>query len=213
MAQLVGDYFMPAQLPYLASYKNVGTLFEKIASAKIPPKFTHDFLTTTIGLKGTSDRQLIPLLRNLGFLDQSSTPTASYSLLKGANRNAAIAAGIRQAYAPLFTANENAHEISRENLKSLVSQVAGSDDDMTGRIANTFSALTKLGDFGSEVGQLVDSKADESSSKSTGEETGTQRRPQGLRTEFHYNIQVHLPSNGTEETYLNIFNAIRKTFQ
>jgi hypothetical protein len=35
----------------------------------------------------------------------------------------------------------------------------------------------------------------------------------GLRPEFHYNIQVHLPSNGTEETYMNIFNAIRKVFE
>jgi hypothetical protein len=180
---------MPAQLPYLGSYKNVGVLFEKIASAKIPPKFTHDFLTTTIGLKGTNDRQLIPLLRNLGFLDQSSTPSASYALLKGAQKGAAIAAGIRKAYAPLFTANEKADELSGEALRSLVSQVAGSDDDMTRRISLTFSALTKLGDFRSET---------------------TQRRMQGLRTEFHYNIQVHLPSNGTEETYLNIFNAIRK---
>lgn len=34
---------MPVQLPYLASYKNVGTLFDKIASAKIPDNFTHDF--------------------------------------------------------------------------------------------------------------------------------------------------------------------------
>jgi hypothetical protein len=203
---------MPAQLPYLASNKNVGTLFEKIASAKIPPKFTHDFLTTTIGLKGTNDRQLITLLRNLGFLDQSSTPTASYALLKGASRNAAIAAGVRQAYAPLFAANENAHDLSGENLKSLVSQIAGSDDDMTGRIASTFSSLTKLGDFRSEVGQSADGKADESVSKSTEEESSPKRNMPGLRTEFHYNIQVHLPSNGTEETYLNIFNAIRKTF-
>lgn len=138
---------MPAQLPYLASNKNVGTLFEKIASAKIPPKFTHEFLTTTIGLKGTNDRQLIPLLRNLGFLDQSSTPTAAYSLLKGADKSIALADGIKEAYAPLFAANENAHELIGESLKSLVAQVAGSDDDMTGRIAATFSALTKLGDF------------------------------------------------------------------
>ena len=35
----------------------------------------------------------------------------------------------------------------------------------------------------------------------------------GLRTEFHYNIQVHLPANGTEEVYLNIFNALRRVFQ
>lgn len=203
---------MPAQLPYLASNKNVGVLFDKIASAKIPPKFTHDFLTTTIGLKGTNDRQLIPLLRNLGFLDQSSTPTSTYALLKGASKNAAIAAGVRQAYAPLFAANENAHDLSGENLKSLVSQIAGSDDDMTARIASTFSSLSKLGDFRSEVQRPDDSKAGDGADEQ--EERGAaQRKPEGLRTEFHYNIQIHLPSNGTEETYLNIFNAIRKTFQ
>jgi hypothetical protein len=204
---------MPAQLPYLDSNKNVGALFEKIASAKIPPKFTHEFLTTAIGLKGTNDRPLIPLLRNLGFLDQSSTPTANYSLLKGGERKAAIAAGVRVAYAPLFAANENANDLGGENLKSLVAQVAGSDDDMTGRIASTFSALAKLGDFKSEVAHSTKSKADSDSEGKAEEENGMPKRPEGLRTEFHYNIQVHLPSNGTEETYLNIFNAIRKTFQ
>jgi hypothetical protein len=34
-----------------------------------------------------------------------------------------------------------------------------------------------------------------------------------LRPEFHYNINVHLPANGTEDVYLNIFNALRKAFQ
>ena len=38
-------------------------------------------------------------------------------------------------------------------------------------------------------------------------------RANGLRTEFHYNLQVRLPSNGTEETYLNIFNALSKPFR
>ncbi|MCB1441776.1 MAG: DUF5343 domain-containing protein [Methyloceanibacter sp.] len=202
---------MPAQLPYLASNKNVGTLFEKIASAKIPPKFTHEFLTTTIGLKGTNDRQLIPLLRNLGFLDQSSTPTAAYSLLKGADKSIALADGIKEAYAPLFAANENAHELIGESLKSLVAQVAGSDDDMTGRIAATFSALTKLGDFKS-VAQSGGA-ADEEDGSSLEDSERSSTHPRRLRTEFHYNIQVHLPSNGSEETYLNIFNAIRKTFE
>lgn len=59
---------MPVQLPYLASYKNVGALFDKIASAKIPDSFTHEFLQSTIGLKASGDRPLIPFLRNLGFI-------------------------------------------------------------------------------------------------------------------------------------------------
>ena len=54
---------MAVSLPYLVSYKNLPVLFDKINSAKIPEKFTHNFLLTTIGLKGTNDRALIPLLR------------------------------------------------------------------------------------------------------------------------------------------------------
>ena len=93
---------MPTSLPYLLALKNIPTLFDKIASAKTPDKFTHQFLQTTLGLKSTADRQLIPLLRNLGFIDQSGTPLPTYNLLKGDKRGAAIAAGVRKAYGPLF---------------------------------------------------------------------------------------------------------------
>lgn len=204
---------MAVSLPYLVSYKNVPTLFEKIASAKIPEKFNRDFLQTTIGLKASNDRALIPLLRNFGFIDQSGTPTQSYPLLKGEKKSAAIAAGVRKAYAPLFDADQQADKLSGDRLKSLVAQIAGTDDAMTARIASTFSALAKLGDF--EATQEGIGLNKKESNENETEENGSvdKSKPKGLRTEFHYNIQVHLPSNGTEEAYLNIFNALRKTFQ
>ena len=121
---------MPVQLPYLPSNKNVPALFEKIASAKIPDKFNHNFLQTTIGLKSTNDRALIPLLRNLGFVDQSGTPTPSYRMLKGDSYKAAIADGTRNAYGPLFDADQSANELSGDKLKSLIAQVAGTNSDM-----------------------------------------------------------------------------------
>jgi len=206
---------MPVQLPYLASNKNVAPLFEKIASAKIPDKFTHEFLQNIIGLKSTNDRSLIPLLRNLGFLDQSGSPTSSYRLLKGSrsDHRAAIAGGVRNAYQGLFDADVNADQLSGEKLKGLIAQVAGTDDQMTGRIASTFSTLAKLGDFTAKVAPEEEKGSAKEEGMDEGEETDTKRKPKGLRTEFHYNIQVQLPSNGTEETYLNIFNALRKTFQ
>jgi hypothetical protein len=209
---------MAVPLPYLASNKNVGELFNKIGSAAVPPKFTQDFLTTTIGLKGTGDRQLIPLLRNLGFLDQSNTPTPAYSFLKSKERRgAAIAEGIRAAYKPMFTANEEAHDLTGEKLKSLIAQVAGTDDDMTARIANSFSALVKVGDFKAAPLE-AEKKAKEDEEEQDEDDPEIERpkgksRGQGLRAEFQYVLQIQLPSNGTEETYLNIFNAIRKTFQ
>lgn len=208
---------MPTPLPYLVTLKNIPTLFTRIASAKIPDKFTHQFLQTTIGLKGTGDRPLIPLLRALGFIDQSGTPTPSYNLLKSNDkRRATIAAGVRQAYGPLFDAEGKAHEQTGERLKSLVAQVAGTDDELTRRIAGTFSALVRLGDFTADGTAADTSKkpaleVDEEAEKEPAREE--RRVPKGLRADFNYNIHVHLPSNGSEETYLNIFNAIRKTFQ
>ncbi len=115
----------------------------------------------------------------------------------------------------MFDADNNAHQLTGEKLKSLVAQVAGTDADMTGRIANTFSALSRIGNFTSKSSKETEaekpSKVNEEAEKEP--PLDSERRPRGLRTEFHYNIQVQLPSNGTEETYQNIFNALRKTFQ
>jgi hypothetical protein len=198
-------------LPYLPSYKNVGKLFEKILAAQKPNTFTHEYLRDTIGLKGTNDRALISFLRALGFLDSANRPTTAYDMLKNpAKAKGAIAAGVKTAYDPLFKANENAHVLGANDLKGLISQVTGSDLDMANRIAATFSAIVKQGDF-SAVSQPP--KSVEEKEESVQVEETKDGGKGGLRPEFHYNIQIHLPGNGTEETYLNIFNALRRIFK
>jgi hypothetical protein len=201
---------------YLASNKNVAKLFEKILSAQKPSTFTHAYLQNTIGLKGTGDRALIPLLRALGFINAANIPTASYDLLKNrSTAKAAIANGIRQAYDPLFKANEKANEVGTEELKGLISQVSGAEQSMVDRIAATFGALVKLGDFSGAAPSPPDFKPVEDEVPGEIEQTGKEKPGGGggLRPEFHYNIQIHLPGNGSEETYLNIFNALRRTFK
>jgi hypothetical protein len=196
---------------YLASYKNVDKLFEKIESAKAPEAFTNAVLTDTIGLKSKGDRSLINMLKKMGFLDPTGRPTEKYGLLKNKNvKKAAIADALRAVYAPLFEANEKANELNQEDLKGLIAQITGSDKNIVGQIAYTFNAIAKNADF-TKSAKLEDRKDDDK-----GEDDGTKPtippKPTGLRTDFHFNIQVHLPANGTEETYLNIFNALRRTF-
>jgi hypothetical protein len=199
-------------LPYLSSNKNLGELFQKIYSAKKPDAFTHAFLKDTLGLKGSNDRSMIAFLKSMGFLDPAGRPLPPYDLLKNQSESkAAISEGIKRAYAPLFEANEGANALSAEQLKGLVSQVAGTDEDMTARIANTFTAVAKLGDFSKKAGQsnkkILAPEGEKGAIGSGGEDGGS------FRPDFHYNIEIHLPANGSEETYLNIFNAIRKTFK
>jgi hypothetical protein len=210
------------ELPYLPSYKNVEKLFKAIDSAKKPEALTTALLYDTFGLKSVGDRPLITMLKTLGFLDQSSKPTSQYDLLKNPSQaKAAIAAGVRKAYAPLFDANENAHKLSGEELRGLIAQVAGADKGVASKIAGTFNSLVKLGDFAKVVAQPEDDEetGEEVEDESSDEKHDLSQKAKknkhlgGLRPEFHYNIQVHLPDNGTEETYLNIFNAIRKAFK
>jgi len=209
---------MAATLPYLASYKNVGTLFDKIAAAKIPEAFSQPYLYQTLGLKSKADRGLIPLLRSLGFIDAAGKPTADYAALKNRSlARAAIAAAVRRAYAPLFEANENAQALAGEELRGLVAQVAGTDDDMTSKIVGTFNALLRISDFNAKPAESEESEDEDEEENATDQLTSSSdRRPPlvaPLRPEFHYNIQVHLPSNATEDVYLSIFNALRRAFQ
>ncbi len=212
---------MPQELPYLPTYKNVGLLFEKIHSAKIPESFTQKYLQNTLGIKGSADRPLITLMKALGFIDNAGKPTGRYASLKN-EKVAAIEIGrsVREAYEPLFAANELVYKLEGSDLKGVVAQVAGSDTQMTTKIVGTFKALVAISDFESNP-PLKEVATPEVSIRET-HNTDAKEAEQistsavafkGLRPEFNYNIQVHLPSNGSEETYMNIFNAVRKVFK
>jgi len=203
---------MANELPYLPSYKNVGLLFDKIKTAKIPEIFTQKFLYETIGIKGAGDRPLINLLKNLSFLESSGKPTPRYSALKNEKiAGIEIARGLKEAYKPLFDANEKAYNLTPNDLKGLVAQVSGSDTQTVTKIVGTFKALLAISDFDSEAQLLEDIPPPKGIQEIAGTESIIKNEKR-LKPEFHYNIQVHLPSNGNEETYMNIFNAIRKVF-
>ncbi|MGE4234152.1 MAG: DUF5343 domain-containing protein [Bacteriovoracia bacterium] len=202
-----------AELPYLPSAKNVSALFEKIKAAKVPNAITHNVLYNTFGLKSVGDRAFISLLKKLSFLDPSGRPTTSYARLKNDREvKTAIAEGVRKAYEPLFSANENVFELDSGDLKGLVAQVTGADDSVVKKITSTFLALVKLGDFN----QLAPAKGDEEAIEKPLPGEDEKKNPLAigsLGSGFHFNIQIHLPSNATEETYINIFSGIRKVFK
>jgi hypothetical protein len=43
-------------LPYVTAYGNITKALDKIKSAETPPRFTHDFLSTTLDMTGGSAR-------------------------------------------------------------------------------------------------------------------------------------------------------------
>lgn len=204
---------MAKDLFYLASYKNVDKLFEKIEAAKAPDVFTTRFLADTIGLTSTGDRNLINMLKKMGFLEGSGRPTESYGRLKNKSvAEQAIGEGLRKVYEPLFEANEKANELSPEELKGLIAQITGGEKNIVGQIAYTFKAIAKNADFTAAPKPTEDKQDADNDGDKPKSPIPTVPPSGGMRTDFHFNIQVHLPVNGTEETYLNIFNALRRSF-
>jgi hypothetical protein len=203
---------MAKDLPYLASYKNVALLFEKIAKAKVPEVFTVRYLSDTLGLKSTGDRQLISLLKKMGYLDSAGKPLPKFSLLKNVGTaKYAIADGIRLAYKPLYESDENVHNLPADQLKGMIAQVSGAEEGLVKAITGTFNALVKNADFNGPKEQIEDNEEEQGEGES--EELLVRKKSQttGFSPSFRFNIEIHLPSNGTEDTYLAIFNALRKT--
>jgi hypothetical protein len=144
-------------------------------------------------------------------------PTSAYAVLKNKSMSKkAIADGIRKGYAGLYEADENAHSLPPDQLKGLVAQVSGTEEAMTKLIALTFGTLVKLADFTATAESATFPSENGAKEEAKAEPPVVQQVPvvahaTKFNPEFRFNIEVHLPSNGTEETYLNIFNALRKT--
>src|SRR5437773_9826197 len=99
---------MSVTTAYMYTVKSVPQMFEAIQKAQVPPKFTNEFLRT-LGFKSSNDRAFINVLKGLGFLDATSTPTKAYNDYRDKNTaKHVLAQQIRAAYKGLFMTDENA---------------------------------------------------------------------------------------------------------
>src|SRR5215813_5337011 len=116
--------------PYVNAYNGIPKLFEKIKTAAVPPKFTVDFMGSMLDLKSSSYRAMIPLLKRLGFIDPANAPTQSYKDYREDSLSETIMAErLKDAYKPLFQANEYAWRLDKKELISKLRSLTGAAED------------------------------------------------------------------------------------
>jgi hypothetical protein len=197
--------------PYVNAYGSIPKLFAEIERASVPPKVTQDFVESVLGLKSSSHRALIPLLKRLGFIDAANVPTDAYRRFRDPSQSAGIMAErLRDAYSDIYRANEYAHTLNKEQLTSKLRTLTGAagDDPYIPSVAATFLELVKLADFGSDAKvnrgvEAVESHREANSNDSL-------RRiiaPGGLG--FSYTINLNLPAT----TEIEVFNAIFRSLK
>lgn len=202
--------------PYVNAYGKLSQLFEAIRAASVPPKFTQDFIHSVLGLKSSSFRAMIPLLKRLGFLDQGSVPTDAYKNYRGNEKQAKaiMAERLRAAYSDLYQANEYAHKLKKEDLSEKLRTLTGAaeKDKVIPNIVATFLELCKLADFEGPVPKpdgkgARDKKDDKKEPPAAGIEVLKERIVQPLG--ISYTINLNLPPT----TEIEVFNAIFKSLK
>lgn len=194
--------------PYMISNNKIAPIITKIQQAARPQKFTLEFLRS-IGFTSTNDRAFIPLAKKLGFLMDDGTPSALYDQLKDSTSTAFIlATQIKSLYSELFAINTEIQKASDADIKGVISRVTGKDSEGVSRIYNTFKALCSIADFN------VSTESTELHSGEENKEVPNESIQSVLgntsMSQFHYNIQIHLPATNDISVYNAIFKSLKE---
>lgn len=187
----------------------VTKILEKIKVAATPPRFTQDYLSTELGFSGGGAKAFIPLGKKLGFLGSDGAPTELYKQFRNTTSSiskAAMAKGIRNAYADVYSRNEYAHNLNRADFEGLIVEMTGLEkgNQTVRAIVGTFEALKAFADF----------KASQDSTKPEVEPIKTKELEDesdsvNYKLGLSYTINLVLPK--TED--IAVFNAIFKSLK
>ena len=186
---------------YLTVSSRLPAMMEAIQDAGLPPRFTHEFLKS-LGFKSTNDRGLIGVLKGIGFLDDSGVPVERYKAYKNKSEaKKVLGQALKLSYEDLFLASEKANDLTVEKLKGIFATKTGKGTAVVTKMATTFKALAALADFSDMPPKKTERLEERMSEKSPA--------MRSVSSEFHYNIQIHLPITKDISVYNAIFRSIK----
>jgi len=219
MAEDVAKSSAKINVPYMAAYGNITRALEKMIDAPTPDRFTQDFLSTKLGLKGGSPKPVIPYLKRTGFLNGDGTPTELYKEFRNNKlRGAAAARALRHGYAQFYEHNEFLHELDDKELKNVIIQATGlaSTSRLIENILGSFKSLRAFADFNQQlsVTDAVEQDVGPNNGRaghSNGEQENYLPNPvKPVDLKLGYTININLPSTSDISVYNSIFKSIKE---
>jgi hypothetical protein len=153
------------------------------------------------------------ILKELGFLTELGAPTEKYDRLRDPNDwRYVLGEQMRNLYSELFAIDGNIQNAPEGEIKGAMSRVTGKDDETVKRYYATFKTLSSLAKFDAKPTRTP-AKPDDPAlapdkptpKKELPEVVVQHKKP----TEYHYNIQIHLPVT----TDITVYNAIFKSLK
>jgi hypothetical protein len=198
-------------LPYVTGYGTITKVLDKIKTASTPPRFTQDFLATKLNMSGGSQKPVIPFLKRTGFLGSDGVPTDLYKRFRNsAQSGAAAAEALHIGYKPLYEINEYVHSAKDADLRGLIVQVTGAEEDSqtVKVIVGSFKALKAFADFSGTVAD--DDEAGTDTSPVDDGDIGGNAGVLPSHINLGYTINLHLPATSDAAVFNAIFKSLRE---
>ena len=195
----------------MPSTKNLDAILDKIVGGVAPDKFTVEHLKG-LGFSSSNDRAVIPLLKDLGFLNPDGEPTARYLAYRDRSKSKAVMAeALREAYGDVFHISERPAAGDRAAIEGLFKSKLNSSDRVAQVQAMTFLALLERADLDAAKPSVVPDIVSAADAR-LGNEPDERREDSelALSAQLHYTIQVHLPPTKDIEVYNAIFKSLRE---
>jgi hypothetical protein len=198
-------------LPYITSPGNIDKALAGIKNAAVPERVSQDFVKTILKITGGSGDQMTSYLKKLGLVNIDGTPSDVYRRFRNpASSGSAIAECIKKAYAPLFTRNEYANELTDTQLLSLIVEDTGQPHDSNNvkLIASCFKHLKSSANFSATSPRLPVMDVDEPHPKKRSDTHDPSRKTYGLN--LGYTINLNLPATADPAVFDAIFKSLKE---
>lgn len=212
---------MPTKLPYVVSPASLRNALDRIQAAATPPRFTTDFVTAVLKIKGGTGNAIAPFMKRIGFVASDGTPTDLYKRFRNPTvAGSAVADAIRSSYGELASVNEYFFKLADKDLRNLILQVTGLDHDnrVAAAIFATLKALMHYADFDSQNSVQHLSAPSTSPSPAPSPRESDPVREQfsevangsGVGLNLAYTINLNLPATTDQAVFNAIFKSLRE---
>lgn len=190
--------------PYAHNPAAMKKFFRVIQGLGTPPKVNLAYLPT-IQFKSSYDRDLIKILKFIGFIDNSGVPTEKWNEYKDKSKAGQVmASSIKSAYDELFNTYLDANKTDSGTLENYFSSKFGLSTQLSKLTEQTFKQLCGSANFeGVEVAPPPVKPAEVAKEL-------TEVSPRVKPVTININVQLQLPATEDISIYESLFAALKR---
>lgn len=186
----------------------IAPLLQKIQETNRPDKVDAKWIAR-VGFAKSTDRSLIRVLKQIGFISNSGIPTERWQGYRSKQAAPGILAeGIREGYPELYDTYSDAHQRPADDLKSFFAEKTEGTDETRRRILRTFQTLCSLAKF-SETQDIPQKEQPSEETSPQPETTAAVAQTKTLPT-VHIDLQIHISAEAGPEQIDEIFASMAR---